>query len=233
MPLLDGFGVPPQPLHKTPGIPATAIMILTSGGQRGDVERCRELGISGYLTKPIRQAEPRQAIFRVLGLRQQGETGRNVVTRHALQDSPKGLRILLAEDNAVNRELAVRILSKRGHVVTTANNGRRALEVFESRRFDVILMDMQMLEMDGIEATVAIRATRALNRPAYSHLGSDRPCHAGRSGSLPRRRNGRLRWQTRESGGTDPNDRKTRYKLRAYRHVGRCGSTPFRSQTRS
>jgi two-component system, sensor histidine kinase and response regulator len=157
MPLLDGFGTAAA-IAQDPGIPAAAIMILTSGGQRGDVERCRELGISGYLTKPVRQAELRQAIFRVLGLQQEGESGRNVVTRHALNDSPKGLRILLAEDNAVNRELAVRILSKRGHIVTTAANGRRALEAFESRRFDVILMDMQMPEMDGIETTAAIRA---------------------------------------------------------------------------
>ena len=84
MPLLDGFGTAAA-ITQDPGIPTTAIMILTSGGQRGDVERCRELGISGYLTKPVRQAELRQAIFRVLGLRQQGESTRNVVTRHALQ----------------------------------------------------------------------------------------------------------------------------------------------------
>jgi len=161
MPVLDGFSTA-SAIGQDAEIPDTAIMILTSGGQRGDVERCRELGISGYLTKPVRQAELHQAISRMLGLRQRADCVRSVVTRQELDDIPNGLRILLAEDNALNRELTVSILSKRGHVVTTAINGRLALEALESRRFDVILMDMQMPEMDGIETSAAIRAQERL-----------------------------------------------------------------------
>jgi PAS domain S-box-containing protein len=156
MPQLDGFATAAK-IKQDAGLPTATIMMLTSGGQRGDADRCRQLGISAYLSKPVRQWELREAVLRVLGLRpQQGESAR-LVTRHSLQEAPKHLRILLAEDNAVNRELTVRILSKRGHSVQVATNGKAALEALDTQAFDVILMDVQMPEMDGFEATAEIR----------------------------------------------------------------------------
>ena len=125
MPQLDGFATAAK-IKQDPDLPTATIMMLTSGGQRGDADRCRQLGISAYLSKPVRQWELREAVLRVLGLKpQQGENSR-LVTRHSLQETPKRLRILLAEDNAVNRELTLRILSKRGHSVVVVVNGRLA-----------------------------------------------------------------------------------------------------------
>jgi PAS domain S-box-containing protein len=156
MPQLDGFATAAK-IKQDPDLPTATIMMLTSGGQRGDADRCRQLGISAYLSKPIRQWELREAILRVLGLKPQPGQSPRLITRHTLQAVSKQLRILLAEDNAVNRELAVRVLAKRGHSVTVAPNGKKALEALETQAFDLILMDVQMPEMDGFEATTAIR----------------------------------------------------------------------------
>jgi two-component system sensor histidine kinase/response regulator len=89
-------------------------MMLTSGGQRGDAARCREVGISAYLTKPVRQVELREAILKVLGMPNEKTHGQKLVTRHSLREARPQLRILLAEDNAINRELAVRLLDQAG-----------------------------------------------------------------------------------------------------------------------
>ena len=158
MPELDGFMTAAK-INQEAGADRVAIIMLTSGGQRGDADRCREVGIAAYLTKPVRQWELREAILGVLGLRQQKVENRKLITRVSLGASRKRLKILLAEDNAINRELTVRILSKRGHAVVVAINGKRALETLESQSFDVVLMDVQMPVMDGLEATAAIRAS--------------------------------------------------------------------------
>jgi CheY-like chemotaxis protein len=133
--------------------------MLTSAGHRGDGERCKELGVSAYLLKPIRQSELREAIARVLGAREQ--TGAiPLVTRYSLADAHEpgaSLQILVAEDNAVNQLLVRRMLEKRGHRVVVASNGREALVEIEKGVYDLVLMDVQMPEMDGIEATLAIR----------------------------------------------------------------------------
>jgi two-component system sensor histidine kinase/response regulator len=156
MPLLDGFATAAK-IKKDPDVQASTIMMLTSGGQRGDADRCREVGISAYLTKPVRQAELREAIIRVLGLKRRSIESPKLVTRHSLHDARKQLSILLADDNAINRELGVRILTKRGHLVTVVENGIQAVEAVESQGFDLVLMDVQMPKMDGLEATGAIR----------------------------------------------------------------------------
>ena len=156
MPQLDGFATAAR-IKGDAVFGAATIIMLTSGGQRGDAERCRQLGISAYLSKPVRQWELREAILRVLGLKSQGGESSRLVTRHSLEESPQRLRILLAEDNAVNRELTTRILAKRGHTVAVAANGKLALEALETQAFDLVLMDVQMPEMDGFEATAAIR----------------------------------------------------------------------------
>ena len=161
MPQLDGFTTAAK-IKQDPELPAATIMMLTSGGQRGDADRCRQLGISAYLSKPVRQWELREAILRVLGLKAQRTENSRLVTRHALMETPKRLRVLLAEDNPVNCELTLRILSKRGHSVVVVHNGRQAMDALEAQAFDVILMDVQMPEMDGLEATAAIRGNEVV-----------------------------------------------------------------------
>jgi len=154
MPGMDGFELADE-IRRNPGLAEASIMMLTSAGQRGDAARCREVGLEGYLTKPVGQSELRDAILRVTGSKR-GAAKPALVTRHSLREE-KRLRILLAEDNLVNQKLAARLLEKHGHHVTIAGNGREALEHLEEQGFDLILMDIQMPEMDGFEATAAIR----------------------------------------------------------------------------
>jgi PAS domain S-box-containing protein len=162
MPVMDGFELVEQ-IRRRPELSAPTILMLTSAGHRGDAERCRELGVSAYLLKPIRQSELREAIARVLGAREQpGEIP--LVTRYSLHDArdPETvLRVLVAEDNPVNQRLAVRMLQKRGHRVVVAANGREALDALARDTFDLVFMDVQMPEMDGIEATAGIRKQEA------------------------------------------------------------------------
>jgi CheY-like chemotaxis protein len=158
MPEMDGFQFVER-IRERPGLSTATIMMLTSAGHRGDAERCKELGISAYLLKPIRQSELREAIARVLGAKEQ-RGAIPLITRFSLYDArdPKSvLSVLLVEDNAVNQRLATRMLEKRGHRVTLAGNGLEALEAIAKRSFDLVLMDIQMPEMDGFQATAAIR----------------------------------------------------------------------------
>jgi len=158
MPKMDGFTLIER-IRQRPELSAATIMMLTSAGHRGDAARCEELGVSAYLLKPIRQSELREAIARVLGARAH-KGAIPLITRYSLQDArdPAAvLRLLLVEDNQVNKLLAVRLLEKRGHHVVVAGNGREALAALEKENFDLVLMDVQMPEMDGFEATAAIR----------------------------------------------------------------------------
>jgi len=157
MPEMDGFTVAERIKHD-PGLAGATIMMLTSAGQRGDGSRCLELGIMAYLIKPIRQSELLEAIQMTLGQMSRDRPRRALVTRHSLRENGLRLRILLAEDNAVNQAVAVRLLEKRGHTVTVVGDGRQALEALEKGQFDLVLMDVQMPELDGFEAAAAIRA---------------------------------------------------------------------------
>jgi PAS domain S-box-containing protein len=158
MPRMEGFGLVER-IRQRPELSTATIMMFTSAGHRGDAARCRELGIAAYLLKPIRQSELREAITRVLGAHGQ-EGPIPLITRFSLEDahSPTAfLRVLVAEDNPVNQQLIVRLLEKRGHRVQVAVNGLEALQALKQDRFDLVLMDMQMPEMGGVEATAAIR----------------------------------------------------------------------------
>jgi two-component system, sensor histidine kinase and response regulator len=158
MPEMDGFTLVER-IRQRKGTAAATIMMLTSAGRRGDAVRCQDLGVAAYLLKPVRKSELRNAIAQALGAREQG-TPLQLITRYSLRDANEStivLRILLAEDNAVNQLLASRLLEKRGHRVTIVANGREAVLAAEKQAFDLILMDMQMPEMDGFEATEAIR----------------------------------------------------------------------------
>jgi PAS domain S-box-containing protein len=158
MPDMDGFALVEEIRHR-PELSTATIMMLTSAGHRGDAARCQALGVAAYLLKPIRQSELREAIARVLGAREH-EGAIPLITRFSLQDAREPdafLKVLLAEDNLVNQRLAVRLLEKRGHQVVVASTGLEALKALEKGKFDLVLMDVQMPEMDGLEATAVIR----------------------------------------------------------------------------
>jgi CheY-like chemotaxis protein len=158
MPNMDGFALIER-IRQKPELATATIMMLTSAGHRGDAARCQELGVAAYLLKPIRQSELREAIARVLGAREQ-DGAIPLLTRFSLQDAREPsafFRVLVAEDNPVNQRLIVRLLEKRRHHVVVVGNGREALETLGRESFDLVLMDVQMPEMDGMEATAAIR----------------------------------------------------------------------------
>jgi len=157
MPHMDGFAVAER-IKKTQHLATATIMMLTSGGKRGDAARCRELGVAAYLTKPIRQAELLDAILLAMGNRPaSSEQPRELITRHHLRERRRPLQVLVAEDNLVNQMLVVTLLMKAGHEVALVSNGAEAVAIWKQQPFDVILMDMQMPEMDGFEAVAHIR----------------------------------------------------------------------------
>ena len=168
MPHMDGFAFAEMMKQHKDG-PQATVMMLSSSGVRGDGERCRKLGIAGYLTKPFREQDLLQAILLALepGAQTVNQPPAQLITRHSLRERRKSLRILLVEDNEVNQLLARRILEKHGHDVTVAGNGRLALDALKNKSFDVVLMDVQMPEMNGYEATRAIRENE---RDAGKHL---------------------------------------------------------------
>ena len=163
MPELDGFHLA-RKIHAIPNLPKPAIVMLSSAGQVDAAERCRQLGISIYLTKPVKQSELLDAIMSAMGDDSGWNRRSTAAPAHAGLKADRRLRILLAEDHPVNQRLAVRLLEKWGHHVSVASNGIAAIEAFDSESFDLILMDVQMPEMGGLEATQAIREREAKRR---------------------------------------------------------------------
>ncbi len=160
MPGMDGFAVS-EHINRNPKTSGPSLIMLTSAGMHGDATRCREAGINAYFPKPVRRADLLAAIRSVLGAHT-GEKS-SVVTQHSIRESGRRLQILLAEDNLVNQKLAIRLMEKWGHSVTLVETGKAALDILENQSFDVVLMDVQMPEMDGLEATAAIRAREKIN----------------------------------------------------------------------
>jgi len=157
MPRMDGFGLVER-IKGNPTTASTPIMMLSSGAQRGDATRCSQLGIAAYLLKPVRQSELRDAISRVL--QAPASAANTIITGSSLleeRDPTRTLHILVAEDNLVNQKLARRLLEKRGHRVELAGNGKEALAAMEATAFDLVLMDVQMPEMDGLQAVEELR----------------------------------------------------------------------------
>jgi signal transduction histidine kinase/DNA-binding response OmpR family regulator/HPt (histidine-containing phosphotransfer) domain-containing protein len=132
------------------------IMMLTSVAQADGVERCGKLGLSVYVVKPVSDSDLFDAMMSIRGARTEPKLDLHVAEAPG-NKAAGGLRILLAEDNPVNQEVAQQMLQKRGHTVTIASNGREALKLVAESEFDLILMDIQMPEMDGFQSTAAIR----------------------------------------------------------------------------
>jgi two-component system sensor histidine kinase/response regulator len=154
MPDMDGFAVAEQ-MKARPELLGATVMMLTSSGQFGDSSRCVELGIRAYLTKPIRQTDLFDSICRAL---QTKAAATATQPKNHSENAPvQPARILLAEDNIVNQRVAVGLLVRRGHIVDVVNNGVEALAALAASSYDLVLMDIQMPEMGGIEATRAIR----------------------------------------------------------------------------
>lgn len=154
MPGMDGFELAER-VKKDPRLTRAIIMMLTSSGWHGDAARCRKVGINAYLLKPISKSELLLAIRKLLGHAPAPVADSRGAFGPA--DAHRGLRILVAEDNAVNQALIMRVLEKMGHQAVLAKNGREAVALWEKEAFDVIFMDVQMPELDGFGATAAIR----------------------------------------------------------------------------
>ena len=184
MPGMDGFLLA-EKIKNDPDLAGSVIMMLSSADQPSDAARCRTLGVANYLTKPITQSDLLKALTRVLqstpitrsasapepasASRANADTaapsatgkgngkGHGKGAASGAAPPPRSLHILLAEDNAVNQMLAVHLLRRRGHEVTVAEDGLQALAAYDSEPFDLVLMDVQMPNLGGFEATALIR----------------------------------------------------------------------------
>jgi len=154
-PDMDGIALAEQ-IKQNPTLNAAAIM-LTSLGDGKNVERYRELGVRWCVAKPVGETQLLDAILGCLGMAATHPAGTDSVNDPALPSVRRGLRILVVDDNPVNLHLAVRLVEKQGHCTRTAANGRAALAILEKERFDLVLMDVQMPELDGLETTSNIR----------------------------------------------------------------------------
>jgi PAS domain S-box-containing protein len=156
MPDMDGFAVAER-ISLDHRYADMKLVMLTSASQPEDVARCRKLGISAYLTKPIKQSELFDVIITAIG-QTEGEGPRAPKRSKRPRRTQRSLHVLIAEDNQVNQLVAKRIFEKLGHQVTVVGNGREALSAVQAGNFDLVAMDVQMPEMDGLDATAAIRA---------------------------------------------------------------------------
>jgi two-component system sensor histidine kinase/response regulator len=155
MPDPDGFEVATR-IKRDPNLRGTAVILLTSAGFGEDAGRAKAVGAVAALTKPVKQSELWDAIANALHVRTRRPAGASAATQRRRTAQQK-LRILVAEDNPVNQDLAMHLLQRRGHSVILAENGRQAISAVERHKFDLVLMDVQMPEMGGLEATQAIR----------------------------------------------------------------------------
>ncbi len=159
--------------HSSVDFPMPAIILLTPFGRPGDAKRCIESGVSAYLLKPIRSKDLKKALNAALNAPQKPT---ELITRHSLKEEQTQFHILIAEDNRVNQKLMVSILKRAGFEVELAVNGLEAVELFKQKKFDLVLMDMQMPIMDGFRATREIRkleAKRKTNTPIFALTASD------------------------------------------------------------
>jgi signal transduction histidine kinase/DNA-binding response OmpR family regulator len=158
MPGKDGFALAAE-IRGHPQLASTAVILLTSGDHPRDAARCRELGVERYMSKPIvLQSDLLKAVHAALAGRPPQEGRADNVQPEPAPRGARQLHVLLAEDNPANQMLAVRLLEKGGHSVVAVEDGGQVLAALERESFDLVLMDVQMPQMDGIEATIAIRS---------------------------------------------------------------------------
>jgi two-component system, sensor histidine kinase and response regulator len=153
-------------IQKDRGLTEAVVVMSTSVGLKGDAARFRELGITACLSKPVKRADLLETIK--LALFGPLDTVRPSATAVAVAADQRHLKILLAEDNLVNQKVAIRFLEKRGHLVFLADSGKKALEAWQEQPFDLILMDVQMPEMDGLAATAMIREHELVRKLEHS-----------------------------------------------------------------
>ncbi len=158
MPGMDGFELA-RTIRKNKDPNPVPIIILTSMGKTGDSRMCREIGIQGYLSKPIKRNDLKMTIGSVLGLIEKSKADtKDLVTRHSVADQHRQtLWILLVEDYPTNQKIAEKNITRAGFNMILAQNGKEAVDIFKTRKFDLILMDIQMPVMDGYEASQRIR----------------------------------------------------------------------------
>jgi two-component system sensor histidine kinase/response regulator len=198
MPGMDGFAVA-EAIAANRTLAGATVMMLTSSGEYGDQSRCSELGIAVYLTKPVYSADLLAAIERAIGARPSAAPASAPLASvrsaapMAMPSEGTRVRVLLVEDNVVNQRVAAGLLKRRGHTVTIAQHGGEALELLNHDTFDVVLMDVQMPVLGGIDATIAIRTrekasgghVRIVAMTAHAMTGDRERClEAGMDGYL-------------------------------------------------
>jgi two-component system sensor histidine kinase/response regulator len=159
MPEMDGETLGKK-IKQDPDLKKTILVMMTSMGQRGDARRFEKIGFSAYLTKPVKRSKIYDCLLSVAGLQEDAghEQPAAIVTRHSLaEDKKRRVRILLAEDNVINQKVAISTLKKLGYHADAVPNGKEAVKALETIPYDIVLMDCQMPEMDGYEATGEIR----------------------------------------------------------------------------
>ena len=177
MPGPDGFELAGM-VRSDAALRGTRLLMLTSAAQRGDAQRCRDRGINGYLAKPVSRSDLLDLVSGVLGAAMAEGRGEpaEVITRHRIHESRRRLKILLADDNTVNQEIAATMLRKRGYDVDVVENGRLAVERVSATRYDLVLMDIEMPELDGYRASEQIRAIpECRDLPIVALTGNVRP----------------------------------------------------------
>ena len=159
MPKMDGATLGRE-IKEDKDLRPTILMLLSSSGRRGDARRMEEIGFAAYLTKPVKSAQLRDCLAMAIGSKSStpGAPFVPIITRHSVVEAKKQkVRLLLAEDNITNQKVALKILEKAGYRAEPVFNGQEVLAALEKNPYDLILMDVQMPEMDGFEATGAIR----------------------------------------------------------------------------